>query len=282
MKRLIKAAALLLCVTMICALAACAPACTSEQIPFSDGNEFFDAASPETSVLMFYVFDGGEGYRSWISDLETEKAILNELSRVDVRKVPWSPDKAKGKTIYGISIGTGDVLDVKGSWCDGYWIASDSYAYEFDYDFAKLEKNYEWENKQEFTGVEFMPNARWLTENMAEWNKTLMTKSDWHTAPENVSMELLSANRDGAEVKFINSGDEEWIYGEYYSLEVKLKGEWYVVPSMPENWAFNDIAYILNGGAETEKTYNFGMYGDLPAGEYRIVAEELTAKFTLK
>lgn len=283
MKTFSKAVSAVICVVLMLALCACAPACNSEEVPFSDGNNFFNNASPETSVLMFYVYDGENGQYSWISNADTSRAILKELGEVDVRKAAdWNPDKLKGKIIYGISIGSGDVLDVQGSWCDGYWIASDGYAYEFDYDFKKLEKNYNWENPQKFRGIAYMPNARWMTEYKMEWYKSVMTSAPEHSAPANVTMEMISHEDGKIKVKLINSGDDEWMYGEYYSLEVKLNGKWYAVPTMPGNWGFHDIGYILNAGAEAEMEYNLAMYGDLPVGDYRVVVEEMTAEFTEK
>ena len=49
----------------------------------------------------------------------------------------------------------------------------------------------------------------------------------------------------------------------------------------PGNWGFNDIGLIAQDGEEQNKTYNLTMYGELPAGTYRLVAYGLTVETTI-
>ena len=82
-------------------------------------------------------------------------------------------------------------------------------------------------------------------------------------------------------VELRNDSGEEWCFGEYYSLEVCLDGTWYIVPRTPENWMFTSIGYMLDHKEKQEKSYNLMSYGTLPAGDYRLVVEEMTAEFSL-
>lgn len=53
------------------------------------------------------------------------------------------------------------------------------------------------------------------------------------------------------------------------------------MPVSAGNWGFTDIAYILLAGEAQEKTFHLTMYGELPAGKYRLVTENLAVEFTL-
>lgn len=93
-----------------------------------------------------------------------------------------------------------------------------------------------------------------------------MTLEDWDNAYVTINL--------------LNKSGIEWSYGEYYAIHVLLDGVWYEIPAIPGNWAFNDIAFIIQHGEEQSKTYNLAMYGDLPAGTYRLVAGGLSVEYT--
>src|SRR5690625_5950753 len=46
-------------------------------------------------------------------------------------------------------------------------------------------------------------------------------------------------------VVFENSSNKQAIYGDYFSLEKKLDGDWYQVPTIIDEYGFDDIGYEL-------------------------------------
>ena len=77
---------------------------------------------------------------------------------------------------------------------------------------------------------------------------------------------------------WISSG-EEFTYGEYFSLQKQIDGQWYTMPVRADNVGFQDIAHILPDGESASETYNLDIYGTLEPGMYRLVVETLSAEF---
>ena len=72
---------------------------------------------------------------------------------------------------------------------------------------------------------------------------------------------------------FANNTKKHCIYGEFFSLEKKVKECWYRVPVVVKgDYAFNTIGYELpsNGKSEMVVDWNW-LYGSLNTGEYRII-----------
>ena len=246
-------------------------------------NSLWEAAAPSQSVLELYYYDGESGWLGWISDLEEEQKILKDLSAVKAKQVEnWSPASLT-YPVYGISIGTEDGLGVLASWTDGHIVMRDGSVYEFDYDFDALAGAYDWDEKYTVSSVSAMPCGRYLAQDGEQWIAAHLQPAGELKQPENITMELLS-NEDGVmTVALTNSGGEEWVFGEYYALEVLLDGVWYSVPPMPtNNWGFNDIAWLLAPGETREESCSLEMYGELPAGSYRLVKEGLSVEFSVQ
>lgn len=71
---------------------------------------------------------------------------------------------------------------------------------------------------------------------------------------------------------FENNTDKQGIYGDEFFLEQEIDGHWYEVPTVIEEYGFNDIGYELNPGATEEMTTEWEwLYGKLDAGAYRII-----------
>ena len=77
-----------------------------------------------------------------------------------------------------------------------------------------------------------------------------------------------------------NNGVEEEAVGKYFSVQAEVSGEWYDIPTATQ-LAFEDIAFIVEAGGTFEITYDITPYGELPAGKYRLVAENSAAEFTV-
>lgn len=260
------------CLVFMFALTACG----------SKGNDLLKEASPSTSVLSLYYYDGETGFCSWISDNALENEILNELSTVDAKEAKnWSASEVT-YPLYGIEIGSTDGMGVHLVWSNGYLIMRDGAVYRFDYDFSKLKDGYDWSDERELTSTLGMPCSRYLVQNGGNWNAGLLPEAGKLAPPDGITMLLGSWTEDEVTVTFCNDTEEEWGFSEYYSLQVLLDGTWYQIPVTPENnWGFNDIEWILPAGEERSMSYDLTMYGDLPAGNYRLVAEDMTVEGTV-
>jgi len=238
-------------------------------------------ASPATSAMALYYYDGKTVTQSYIFHTPTAQTLLDELDTVKAVKAgDWTPDDIT-LPVYGLNIGKTDGFGIFVAWSNGYWITQTGDAYKFDIDFAELFEKYPGTDTREFDSFTVFPNAYYLTQDKNGWRNTLLTPAAELSPPENVTMTLESWNPDKVTVSFANTGSAEWMYGEYFSLEAQLGGVWYEIPATPNNWGFNDIGYILSAGQSRSMEYPLTMYGALPAGMYRLVAFGLTVEYTM-
>ena len=79
-------------------------------------------------------------------------------------------------------------------------------------------------------------------------------------------------NNEGKDitVKIKNLSDEDFHYGEYYSIQIFIEGVWYYVPEMQDK-VVHDLAHELAPGMSEAMTYSLAPYGGkLNPGHYRI------------
>lgn len=91
----------------------------------------------------------------------------------------------------------------------------------------------------------------------------------------NMRVEEDTISPTGLTLLFENSENKNYTYGEAYTLETKINKAWYQVPiEIEEDYGFLDIGYNLpaNGTAEWTVDWEW-LYGDLDAGDYRIVKD---------
>lgn len=239
----------------------------------SSKNGLMEGASPGTSALALYHSDGTSVSCSYIYDSETIESVLGELDAVEA---PFAPDWSLAEItypIYGFWITATDGSGIFVAWSNGYWISQDGTAYRFHFDFADLVKEYRWSDKQEVLSFSDFPCARFLTQDESGWENMLLTPAAELDPPDGIAMTLEAWEKDTVKVAIANDRDTDWMYGEYYSLQVSLDGVWYEVPPMPGHWGFHDIGLAIQAGEKREQIYHLGMYGELPAGTYRIVAD---------
>ena len=62
-------------------------------------------------------------------------------------------------------------------------------------------------------------------------------------------------------VRITNKSGEDFSYGEYFSLQKQIDGQWYTIPVRADNVGFQDIANILPDGESASETYNLDIYG---------------------
>ena len=247
--------------------------------PVSNG--LMEGASPSTSALTLYHYDGEAVSFSYIYDAPAIQSLLDELDAVKATKAEkWSLEDIS-PPIYGFNINATDGWGIFAAWSNGYWIKQDGTAYKFNFDFAELEKKYPSSGKQNFPSFSIFPCAYFLTQDESGWNDALLTPAKEKFPSTGVTMTLESWGKTTVTVNITNNGAEDWMYGEYFGLEVSLNGVWYEFPATPGNWGFNDIGFILKSGETQNKTYNLTMYGEFPPGTYRLVAFDLSAEATL-
>jgi len=265
-KRIISA---ILCVVLALCMVAC------EQ---TTANDLMQDASPSTSALTLYTYNGEKVCRMFIYDSSTVQSILDKLDAVKATKTEsWSLEDITLPT-YGLEIGSTDGTSIFVAWSNGYWISQDGAVYSFDFDFAGIEQDYDWSDGDEFSSFSVFPCARILSQNESGWNSTLLTPVAELNPPKGITMTLEAWEDDAVTVTITNESGAEWSYGEYYNLQVLLDGVWYEIPAVPGNWSFHDIAFTIQDGENQDKTYNLTMYGNLPAGKYRLVAENLSVE----
>jgi len=252
--------------------------CSGEKI----SNGLMANASPDTSALELYCYDGENIYSSYSYDRDMTQSILDELDSVKAKEAEnWSLDDI-ALPIYGFWIGSTDGSPIFAAWSNGYWITKDGKAYSFDYDFEKLEKEYPWTDKREASSFAIFPCAYYLSKDENGWRDTLLSPADELKAPQGITMTLEAWKRDAVAVNIANNRTTQWMYGEFFDLQVLLDGIWYEIPTVPENWAFLAIGINIKGGEEQRKMYNISMYGQLPAGTYRLAAYGLSVEHTIE
>ena len=262
-------------ILILAALLICMTACGKKP-----SNGLMKNASPETSALMLYHYDGERGSRSLLFDTDTIKTLLGELDGVKATEAKNWSFKDIAPPIYGLEINATDGMGIFAAWSNGYWITQDGKAYSFKFDFEKLTEKYSWSDSLSALPFTIFPCARRLTQDESGWNSTLLTPAKTLYPPNSIDMTLKSWNKNTIEVSITNNRGEDWMYGEYFSLQVLLDGAWYEMPTTSGHWAFNDIGWIIGAGETQSKTYNLDMYGDLPEGTYRVVVFDLSVENT--
>lgn len=242
-------------------------------------NSLWDAASPGTSMISFSCFDGKSGYTAY--EHEEREQLLAELKATPAKRPDAIPYDRIKYPVYGNWIGTKDGRGLQMIWTNGILITRDGEAYEFDFDWEKLTAR-EWTQKRELSGLVEIPGAYYLMNQNGQWNFSLMTAAEPEKAPADIEMIIKNHSRESVEVSLKNAGKEVWTYGADYSLKV-LNGEsWYAVPTIPtENWGFVSIGYELAPQQSADRTYSLAMFGELPAGNYKLNVNGCEAEFEL-
>lgn len=106
-----------------------------------------------------------------------------------------------------------------------------------------------------------------------------LDKSSYENIKENEEISLTiketEISSDTQEVTLVceNNTDKEYIYGNEVHLDIKHKGEWYVVPVM-QKVGWNEIGIVLAGKSKNQNSISIkDYYGKLENGEYRFVKE---------
>jgi hypothetical protein len=153
--------------------------------------------------------------------------------------------------------------------------------YRFDFDFAALETQYTWSDRDAVLPFTHFPCARFLTLDGSGWHSRLLSPAAELDPPAGVTMTLDSWDQDTVTATLAADSRTDWLYGERFTLQVCLDGVWYELPTMPGHGMFHLVALHLPAGEQKTQTFHLALYGALPAGRYRIAFNELSVEHTL-
>lgn len=242
------------------------------------GGNILAGASPDTSALQMYYFDGEKVAARTLYDSGREKELIKRINKVLVEEADESALRDLEVPFYGIWIGNTDGYDISVAWSDGIWLKNDGTVYQGDGDFASWWAELENEDEDTMTVLNF-PNAARL----AEYHILFMEEEE-KEVPDSaggVSMAVERISASEIVVTITNDSEEEFVYGEYYSLQKKTDGNWYTMPVWADNIGFPDIANILPAGGSVTKSYDYQIFGPLKPGEYKLVVEDMGVEFAV-
>lgn len=243
-----------------------------------DNAQLLKDASVETSAMSLLEYNGGKAVSHLLFNQEEEQEIINYLHSISLNNPVGKIDDSKLKgSMYGLAIGCKDGTFAGFTWIGGYVFSENGSVYKADIDFDRITK-YTWQDKDE-TSLASFPNMYYIAKRNGEWDKEFLERSK-KLKSDGVVLKVKSFDGIKLKVNLKNKTKKTLAYGEYFSLQTKIDKKWYQIPAK-ESVAFIDIAHIIPAGTKVEKTYDLSPYGELPAGEYRIVAEGRAAKFII-
>ena len=119
--------------------------------------------------------------------------------------------------------------------------------------------------------------------NSTETNNWKKTEHDMVNNFDGVSMNIKegSVSPTEATVIFENNSNNQGVYSDDFLLEKEIEGDWYQLPTIIDEYGFNDIGYELLPWEIEEFTIDWDwLYGSLDSGEYRIVKKLLDLRDT--
>lgn len=257
------------------------PLSPDPEISVQPGN-LLENASPETSALLLYYYDGETVTVRHLFDQEREKEIISEINALS------SVDRAEEGMLehwelpsYGLWISDKEGWDISVAWSNGLWLDQQGNVYQVEVDFPGYWEKLEGEMEESGLSVYYFPNSEYL----APYDSRFLAEAEDPYAimdmPLGVTMELVSMEENIATLIIDNHSGEEFSYSMYYALQRKIDDTWYeMVPE--DNVAFNDVAVILPDMEQAEITCDLSIFGDLEPGTYRIVKDGMIAVFALE
>lgn len=240
--------------------------------------QLFRNVSPETSALALWYYDGTNVERSFLYDVETEHEVIDYFNHLKVKEADEVSLTDLTGPMYGFDIAKKDGMYFSAVWRDGYWLDHEDNIYQVTPDFNQILNQYSWKDKDTMSIITF-PNLYRLALSDGTWKKELLSESKKLNS-DGLAIQIKEFDGTILNVTLMNQTDAELCYGEYFTIQVQLDGVWYDIPAK-EELCFNDIAYLLAGKEENEKTYDISFYGELPEGTYRLVVEGASAEFMI-
>ena len=240
------------------------------------GGNILAGASPDTSAFQMYYFDGETVVVRTLYDSSTEKEVIKRINDIPLQAAEEQALSQMETPFFGIWISSGEGYDISVTASGGVWLRNDGAVYYGDTDLSFLWKEMEGSDEDTWNVLNF-PNAGRLS----AYHTIFLLKADEQTAevPEGLTLTVEDIGTSEITVRITNNSGEEFSYGEYFSIQKQIDGQWYTVPVRADNVGFQDIAHILPNGESASETYNLNIYGTLEPGTYRLVVETLSAEF---
>lgn len=238
--------------------------------------KMLENASPETSAMSFYYFDGEKTTIKWLYDKTEEEKIIDDINKLQTKSVANTRVEDMKVPCYGIEIVDKDGFDIWLTYSNGLWLLKDGSVYEADFDFETVFSGVSDEDQDTMEGGINMPNSSILGQyDMRYYAKV----EDMSNTRDGVTLSVTAVEGNIVTIKIQNDSNEEFCYGEYFTLQKEFDGCWYEVPVRLSNYGFNDIGIILDAHKSSEEKCDLTMYGELEKGHYRIEKEKLAADF---
>ena len=91
---------------------------------------------------------------------------------------------------------------------------------------------------------------------------------------DNVSTNIYDISLSGATIVIKDTNKKPYVYGSWYKIEKEVDGKWYEVPTIIEDYGFDEMAYLVDKNNEVKFVMNWEwLYGKLPSGSYRILKQ---------
>ncbi|MCD7760445.1 MAG: hypothetical protein LUH16_01510 [Clostridiales bacterium] len=240
-----------------------------------------DEADTASSALILYYYDGETVTSRTCYTTATEDELL-EVLNVSVAPVENADLSEWEVPCYGLWTCDGEGYDLTLAYYDGLWLDRDGNVWAGEADFVACWDELEGEDEDGTLSVLNFPNAGYLApvNSLFLAASTVADESGISTMPLEMTMTVVDLTDGVVTVLIDNQSGYEMEYGEHFALEMERDGEWYVLPPK-DALAFIDIAYILPDMEQAEETCDLTAYGELEAGHYRIVKDDMTAEFWL-
>ena len=147
---------------------------------------------------------------------------------------------------YGFWISDKDGYDISVTASDGIWIKNDGSVCYGDTELSLLWEQMEGNDEDDTLNVLDFPNAGHLY----SYHRFFLMKVDEQSAEnqEGLTMTVEDIGTSEITVRITNDSGEEFSYGENFSLQKQIDGQWYMIPVRADNIGFQDIAHILPNG----------------------------------
>ena len=266
----------ILCISVVACIAVGICFLTNPKTGDKGEYELLKEASPESSAMSFYYFDGENTTTKLLFDEAKEKNIIDEINNLKTTRCDSGRINDMTVPCYGLTISDKDGYEIWLTYSNGLWLLKDGTLFEAKYDFEKTYDEISTEHEYTQNGGINMPNAAIL----GKYDLRYYSESET-MGPERdgVSLSVKSVKDNIVTVTIQNNTEAEFCYGTYFSLQKEIDGVWYTLPIALSNYGFTDIACILSPGNSTEETCDLTMYGELSDGHYRIEKEKMAAEF---
>ena len=242
--------------------------------------KLLEHASPITSCIELYRFDGEKTIQRIVFDKDWEQKVIDEVNNLKLKSVGKDELLKWNEPCYGISINAAGYGDIWLTYSDGLWLTKDGSLYRGEFDLEKCfdeAPGLEGTMENSFDSGILMPNAAILSKYDLKYCHK--ASNEVYSEKDGVSLRMVSLDGNVATLEYRNDSGIEFTYGEDFTLQ-KLYDEWYGIPTA-SNAIFHSLLYILNPGDERQIKCNLFMYGELEDGHYRIVKDNLCAEFDI-